>query len=168
MSCNARSYPAAKAPTPGPAFPPSKSLFVYPKKVKDESKLYLGRAALELRRNAHNRFDVQYDDRGNPTLTTVTSQGVAGGGSFKKTVQSAYGGGGSREQQFGKVTSSIVTTERLDKTNSSIVHTTTFDYEDVGGFSTPGRAARQSHAGTQEAGTGRGRAHRAAHGVCVR
>ena len=135
MQCT--QLPSGQGPAPGPAFPPSKSLFIYPKKVKDDSKLYLGQPLLNFVETLTIESAFKYDDRGNSTLTTVTSQGIAGGGLFKKTVQSAYGGGGSREQQFGKMTSTIVTTERLDQANSSIVHTTTFDYEDVSRFNTP-------------------------------
>src|SRR5262249_33718354 len=68
-----------------------------------------------------------------PTRTTVETDSSTGG-SYQKDIQNTFGFADSLQEKMGKVTNSVVTTQQLDRANSTIVHTTAFDYEPVNTF----------------------------------
>jgi RHS repeat-associated protein len=131
------------APTgrpPGQEHEPETSLFVYAKKITDFTQLNDG---IQYGQNGTTpphitvTSEFAYDDRGNPTLTTVeTAKSEANGAApelYRKTTENTYGAPGSREQRLGKVTRSVVTTENV-LVPEQVVQTTESSYSLVSSF----------------------------------
>jgi RHS repeat-associated protein len=111
-------------------YPPNTSLYVYPVKITDTTPL---RATTTATGTIVTVTDFVFDNEGNATTTTVTTTRTENGQveTNKKIVTNTYGDPDSMEEKFGKVTSSVVRTER-PATGEAIEHETQFVYGDLG------------------------------------
>jgi RHS repeat-associated protein len=123
------------------SYPPGTSVFVYPKLTSDSTNLFEGDVMLSQRVGFMGmQTEYRYDTEGNPITTTVTStlgddacNRVNGCPTSQKTVENRYEATGQTVdlatlQQFGKPTSTVVTSQSLIPLGAPIVHTTGFTY----------------------------------------
>jgi RHS repeat-associated protein len=113
---------------------PEASISIYPKSVQDYA-LAIGTTTTDVIKTTST---FEYDGHGNPTRIDVKTTHVGGDNeTFDKATENTYKTPGSREQQLGKITKTIVTTTRtapLDDNNEPIVRTSEFEYGEVNSF----------------------------------
>jgi RHS repeat-associated protein len=89
---------------------------------------------------------IQYDSRGNPKETNVTTQGL--GENYNTITRNDYGIAGSDEERLGKPTRTVVRTQRSIPQGPPITHTTEFEYQTVFGALALSKKKVEPNAGT--------------------
>jgi RHS repeat-associated protein len=110
--------------------PPGTSRFVYPTQ-KTEVAYLVGDTGTDTITTTSSYL---YDDSGNPTTIEIDAQS-SDGEHIETFTTNEYGDPGSLERKEGKVTKTVVETQRLaplDGNNTPISHTTTFEYASFG------------------------------------
>jgi RHS repeat-associated protein len=109
------------------SYPPGSSFFVRPVEVGDTSYLRTSFPEPSPAASVQTTTEFDYDDFGNPTMTSVQMENVTE--IYVKQTSNQYGNPGSLEQHRGKMTQSIVTTTKTaGQASPAITHTTRFEY----------------------------------------